>query len=33
VVTVNPMPEQLGELFGQTKQIAISDALHSRKLC
>jgi D-alanyl-D-alanine carboxypeptidase len=33
VVTVNPMPEQLGELLGQTKQTAISDALHSSKLC
>jgi D-alanyl-D-alanine carboxypeptidase len=33
VVTMNPMPAKLGERVGVTKQTAISDALHSRKLC
>ena len=33
VVTMNPMPAQLGEPVGMTKRTAISDALHSTKLC
>jgi D-alanyl-D-alanine carboxypeptidase len=33
VVTMNPMPAKLGEPVGVTKQTAISDALHSSKLC
>jgi D-alanyl-D-alanine carboxypeptidase len=33
MVTVNPMSDEVGEWLGQTKRTAISDALHSSKLC
>jgi D-alanyl-D-alanine carboxypeptidase len=33
VVPVNPMPKGLGEPVGTLKQVALSDALDSRKLC
>ena len=33
MITVNPMSDLVGEWLGQTKRTAISDALHSTKLC